>query len=699
MQNETGKTQQQLIEEIKSLQRQLAESEIYRAECERLERNLKLSEQKFDKLLRSIPDIFYITDEYGRITFISDAVRQYGHNPIELIGKNVLDLVLPEDRESARFRLNERRTGSRSTRLFEIRLFTRNKSSVPFEIKIMEVPDMPVFQVSTEGYYESGEHDGQYLGTLGVARDISRRKLVEGRLKTFREELQRKVGDFHAMVRQLNKIGIALSSEHNIVILLEMIVKEARIFTRSDGGSLYLKRNGQLRFEVTQNDTLTRRLGEAPFTPFNLPIDGSSVAGYVAMTGEIVNIADLEHIGGNMPFSLDAYRDFDSEHGYRSVSMLAVPMRNHKDEIIGVLQLINALDTRGEPTPYNKDLEELVFSLASQAAVAISNSRFIQDIHNLFEGVVTYSAQAIDSRSPHTAGHSERVAFLSLAMANAINSKQEGPFANVFFTEEQLTELKVAAWLHDIGKLGVRESVLDKVNKLSGERIETIVNRFSYIGYVFRSEAAERKLGLITAGYDPASVEVADLDRETDNKLKELKSDLDLIFRLNIPHHATPEDLQRLHVLESRTYHDIHGSVHPYLSHDEVEHLRVERGNLTDDERREIEDHVHHTVKILEKIPFTEELKNIPKIAAAHHEMLNGTGYPLKLTSADIPIQSRIIAVGDVYEALTAADRPYKKAVSHEDSLRILRDEADKGRLDPDLVELFISDKLYLQKT
>ncbi|MFA6473213.1 MAG: GAF domain-containing protein, partial [Candidatus Latescibacterota bacterium] len=275
------------------------------------------------------------------------------------------------------------------------------------------------------------------------------------------------IPDFKSLINRLNHIGIALSLEHNLNKLLDMIVSEIRDFSRSEGGSLYIKKGDELSFEVAQNEILSNRLGCVPFKTIRIPINHNSVSGYVASTGVLINIPDLELVGNDLPFSLQTTRDFDRKNGLKTVSMLAVPMKNHKDEIIGVIQLMNSRDEEGHVIPYGLWMQELVSSLASQAAVAISNSELIQNIKNLFEGLVTYSAQAIDARSPHTAGHSKRVAQLVMHQAESINKCKEGHFANVTFSEEELNELRMASWLHDIGKIGVREYVLDKVNKLS----------------------------------------------------------------------------------------------------------------------------------------------------------------------------------------------------------------------------------------
>lgn len=500
--------------------------------------------------------------------------------------------------------------------------------------------------------------------------------------------------DLRSLVKRLNSIGVALSSEHSLGRLLETIVSELRSFTRSDGGSIYIKKGDKLSFEVAQNDTLEKRLGNVPFKSSLIPIDTRSIAGYVASTGNLINIPDLDAVGDDTPYSLSTMREFDRKMNLKTVSMLAVPMRNHKDEIIGVVQLMNSLDDDGHPVPYDSWMVEIVSSLASQAAVAICNSILISDIKRLFESLVTYSAQAIDARSPHTAGHSLRVSKLVMRQAEAINRATEGPFRDVCLSNEEMNELRMAAWLHDIGKIGVREYVLDKVNKLSDDRIALIASRFDLMRSEAVGKAAERKLALLVGGAYSAE-KAAEIDRETAAETERITEDLALVIKLNRPGPFGPDEAERLTAAAARTYRDGEGIEHPCLDPDDLEHLLVARGNLTDSERGEIQSHVRHTLNILEKIPFTQELINIPRFAATHHEMLDGSGYPGNLRAEDIPFQSRIIAVADIYEALTAKDRPYKPPLPHETAVAILREEAKKGKLDGDLVELFINGNVH----
>lgn len=477
------------------------------------------------------------------------------------------------------------------------------------------------------------------------------------------------------LIKGLNQIGIALSSEVHLPTLLELIVSEVRVFTHADAGSLYIKDGDQLRFEVAQNDTLAVQigsLGEA-FRPYPIPLDKTSIAGYVATTGETLNIPDVYQLSG-----LEEYRfnpTFDERNRYRTRSMLVIPIRDHTNEILGVLQLINSLDENGEVTVFDRDQEELVASIASQAGVAIQNARLIAAVHEVFAALVRYSASAIDARSPHTAGHSRRVATYCMRLARAVSEEKEGPLAYINFSDKELEELSYAAWLHDIGKIGVREEVLDKIDRLTPAAMELIGTRFETI-----------KLAVVRDSSDAEKVE---------QKLAEVEQDLEFIKRINQAKRISPADIQRLREIRHKTYRNARGEVRTYLSADELHHLSIPEGNLTDEEYQEIRSHVAHTLNIINKIPFPRDLERIPLIAAAHHEKLDGTGYPLGLTSPEIMVQARILGVADVYDALTATDRPYRGALPTKEALQHLIREAQTGKLDPDLVDLFLRKRLY----
>lgn len=489
------------------------------------------------------------------------------------------------------------------------------------------------------------------------------------------------------LIGRLNQIGIALTSETHLPTLLELVVREVRRFTRADAGSLYFKAGNQLRFQVAQNDTLAGR-NRAPasaFRPYPIPLDKRSIAGYVAVTGETLNITDVYQLSGDAEYHFNP--DFDERNDYRSRSMLVLPLSHHDKEIIGVLQLINALDEKGNVTVFDTDHVELVTSLASQAAVAIENARLISAIHEVFAALVRYSASAIDARSPHTAGHSRRVATYCLRLARAVNDETDGPFANVFFSDKELEELNYAAWLHDIGKIGVREEVLEKADRLTPAAMELIASRFEMIKLAILYGARLNRGEEGGAPMNPAEA----LER----RLEEVDQNLALIRRINRAKWVRSEEIEQVKQIQLQTFRDARGQTRPYLTDEEAHHLSVREGNLTSEEYEEIRGHVLHTLNIINKIPFAKDLERIPLIAAAHHEKLDGSGYPLGLKAPEIMIQARILGLADVYDALTAADRPYRGAMSAEEALKILMREAETGKLDRNLVELFVAKKLY----
>ncbi|MDY6851501.1 MAG: HD domain-containing phosphohydrolase [Thermodesulfobacteriota bacterium] len=505
--------------------------------------------------------------------------------------------------------------------------------------------------------------------------------------------------DLKDQIQRLNDIGIALSSETKLDRLLDLIVRELRGFTLADAGSLYIRDGDDLQFEVAQNDTLQARQGAdaESFRPFPLPLTKKSIAGFVALTGETLNIKDVYGLDDSVEFSFN--QDFDKRNDYRTKSMLVVPMFDHRKGIIGVLQLINALDSKGDVVPFSQDVESLVLSLASQAAVAIRNAQLIASIKNLFAALVQYSASAIDARSPHTAGHSRRVASLALLAAAAIDRQTQGPFAETCFSEEELEELSYAAWLHDIGKIGVREWILEKFDKLNPTRMDLIRSRFDQIGQGFQLEHQRRLLDFYEAGRRPGPEEIAVLASERDRRLEQLRDDLDFLIKINTPGWMSDEDLARLDEIAAKEFTGGDGEEIRYLTDFEYKNLSIRKGNLTDEEYREIQSHVTYTYNIIKQIPFTPELSRIPDFAVAHHEMLNGTGYPKGLKAENIPLQARILGVVDIFDALVARDRPYKKAMPVEKALFILQDEAKVGRLDPDIVALFVKEKLWTDET
>ncbi len=481
--------------------------------------------------------------------------------------------------------------------------------------------------------------------------------------------------------QKLVEISIALTSETDLHRLLSRIITELRGLTGAQGGSLYLCAQARLTFEVAQNDIIACTADHelACFKYQDLPINDNSLAGYVALTGQLLNIPDVYELSPALPYHFDP--SFDQRTGYRTRSMLVAPLKDHQGEIVGVLQLLNAVGSNGEIQSFSKEDETLVLALASQAAVAINTVRLIATIRELFESLVVYSVSAIDARSPYTAGHSRRVAAYSLALAQAVNACQEGPLAAVTFSEPELEELRFSAWLHDIGKIGVRDALLDKKNKLTDQEMEAIRWRFCLASWQ-SSDPTERQA---------------------------LQEDLVFLQRLNALPYLPPEAPARLAQIAAKhltgperrgTAAEAEGLLRvdcPLLTSAELAALLVSHGNLTSREYAEIQGHALQTLHILEKIPFSQSLARVPRFAAYHHERLDGTGYPFHLTAAALPYQARILAIADVFDALTASDRPYRTGASCDSALHVLEEEAAKGRLDKDLVELFISGRVYEQ--
>jgi HD-GYP domain-containing protein (c-di-GMP phosphodiesterase class II) len=488
-------------------------------------------------------------------------------------------------------------------------------------------------------------------------------------------------------IKRLNQIGIALTSETHLPTLLELIVREVRGFTRADAGSLYSVDRNQIRFEVAQNDTLEARKNEVyeSFRPYPMPLDKTSIAGYVAITGETLNISDVYDLTGDEEYRFNPA--FDDRNRYRTRSMLVVPIRTQQNEILGVLQLINSLDKQDNVTVFDSEQEDLVASLASQAAATIQNARLITAVHEIFAALVRYSASAIDARSPHTAGHSRRVATYSMRLARSANEEAEGTLTDVFFSDKELEELNYAAWLHDIGKIGVREELLERVDRLTPASMELISTRFEAIKLaVARDFERQRR-----AEGGSKETDHAELER----RLREVDEDLGFIRRINKATRLSSEEIRRIEEIQTKSFRNARGEVRAYLSEEEVHHLSLPSGNLTGKEFQEVRGHVLQTLNIINKIPFTNDLERIPVIAAAHHEKLDGSGYPLGLTASDITIQARILGIADVYDALTASDRPYRGAMPVQEALQHLIKEAEAGKLDRDLVDLFVSKKLY----
>jgi HD-GYP domain-containing protein (c-di-GMP phosphodiesterase class II) len=539
---------------------------------------------------------------------------------------------------------------------------------------------------------------------VGVLSNLVERAFENLSLVRRQAELQQEVERAHREIDQLNEIGIALSTERDRASLLRLILRKCREITQSDAGSLYLIEEDavgerSLRFIVTQNDSV-----ESPFNETHLSIDSSSIAGYVALTGMEVVLDDVYDIPSDLPFSFN--RKYDEENSYRCKSMLAVPMNNPQGEITGVVQLINCkrdMGLRVGPrtvdsvvVPFPDRCRPMLRSLASQAAVAIENNRLYENIENLFEGFVRASVGAIEARDPTTFGHSFRVADLTVGLAQAVDRADSPAFRSIQFTQTEMKEIRYASLLHDFGKVGVREEVLVKAKKLYPRQLDLITQRFAYARKVLEHEQGKRKLTyLLEKGRENFLRCQPEFQRELEAQLRELDEFLEFIVRCNEPTVLPEGNFDRLAELATRQFTDSTGQRSPLLRPREVKLLSIQKGSLDDEERVQIQSHVIHTQSFLEQIPWTKDIKNIPAIASAHHEKLDGTGYPRNLGAPEIPIQSKMMTISDIYDALSATDRPYKRAVPWERALDILHDEAKQGLIDGQLLRLFCDAEIF----
>jgi len=507
-------------------------------------------------------------------------------------------------------------------------------------------------------------------------------------------------------IGELTRIGVALGTERDLKTLLDLILTQARRITQSDAGSLYLVEESEqgakrLRFRLAQ----TFSKPEAPFVEYTIPVDRTSLAGYAAVTGEPLVIDDAYFLPPDVEYSIN--RSFDERHGYRTKSMLVIPMKDHKEEVIGVLQLINRkrvfesvlatpADVEREVVPFSKRTVELVTALAGQAAVSIENSRLYEDIERLFEGFVKAAVLAIEQRDPTTFGHSGRVAEYTVRLAEVVDRAADGPYRLVKFTPEQLKEIRYAGLLHDFGKVGVREQVLVKAKKLYPHQLALIRQRHAFVRRTCERDFWQRRAEFLeTHGKKGYEVRRHELDAALEGQLKDLDRFLSIVLEANEPSLLPEASRNDLEELARRTYADPDGEFQPLLSDEEVRYLTIPKGSLDEQERQEIESHVTHTYNFLQRIPWTRELQQIPLIAYGHHEKMDGHGYPRHVTGEAIPIQTRMMTISDIYDALTAQDRPYKRAVPPDRALDILTQEVKAGQLDLELFRLFTDAKVF----
>lgn len=497
---------------------------------------------------------------------------------------------------------------------------------------------------------------------------------------------------------QLLEIGAALSAEPNLDRLLEHILQAARQLVQADAGSLYLfeesgEGDGRLRFLLAQNDSFP-----APNAEGSLNVDPTSIAGNVALTGQPLSIPDVNAIPDDAPYSFN--QSFDLQTGYTTRSVLAVPMTDRRGQLVGVLQLINRkldpvarlkspADVAAQVLPFTDRDQELLRTLASQAAVVIDNSRLVLEIQRLFEAFVRAAVTAIEQRDPPTSGHSARVAVYSVNLARALERDPPRAWSGITFPPDAIRQLRYAALLHDVGKLGVRERVLTKSAKLYPYQDELIRERFHHARRALQLAAAEDVLHGMASGATQDDASISTLE----DSLRQLEDEFEAacrdVERANDP--TTPLDglHRRLEQLAHRYFPGPRGEPEPLLEPAELRLLTLDRGNLDDEERREIQSHVIHSTRFLQTLPWPRSLERVPQIVALHHEKLDGTGYPDGVSGPSIPVEVRILTIADIFDALTSSDRPYRQSLTVERALEVLRKEAEGGGLDAELVDLF----------
>ena len=522
----------------------------------------------------------------------------------------------------------------------------------------------------------------------------------------------RTVDDLFRRLEQLNEIGASLSAERDINRLLESILLAAKAITRADGGTLYLLTEDdgtkRLKFEIMRTQSLNIAMGGTtgtpiPFYPIHLySKDGKPnnqmVAAFAALTGQTVNIADAYTAEG---FDFNGTRNFDKKTGYRSKSFLTVPMKNHENEIIGVLQLINSQDqTSGEVVAFSDADQRLAESLSSQAAIALTNRQLINQLEALFESFIAMINTAIDEKSPYTGGHCQRVPELTMMLAEAVNETKLGPLRDFDMSDKDRYELKIAGLLHDCGKVTTPVHVVDKATKLESifDRIHLIDTRFEVLKRDAEIELLKSTSALQQRGLDELSLRerTNQLQQAYKARLRQFDQDREFLRKCNIGGEFMPSEAQE-HVkkIAAYTWLDQSGNTAHFLTDDEIENLSIPRGTLTGKEREIINYHIVATIKMLEALPWPKHLRHVPEYAGGHHERMDGKGYPRGLTRDQMSVQARVMGIADIFEALTARDRPYKKGKTLTESLQILGKFKEGGHIDPDLFDVFIRRKVY----
>ncbi|MBE1299969.1 MAG: HD domain-containing protein [Alteromonadaceae bacterium] len=500
---------------------------------------------------------------------------------------------------------------------------------------------------------------------------------------------------------ELVQVGIELSTEKDTTLLLEKILNAAKRLSRADGGTIYgVTEDKKLKFDTLFNDSLGLYMGGSSGKP--IPFDGipiyeengdintHTLVSHAAGTGNIINIEDVYAV---TEYDLSGPRKMDEKTGYHTQSVLCIPMKNHEGDLNGVLQLINAQNDDGV-VPFDPDVAESIRALASLAAVALTNRELIDSMEQLFQSFTRLIAKAIDEKSPYTGGHCRRVPELTMMIADAVCRFDSGPMAEFDMTEEDKNELSIAGWLHDCGKIATPEYVMDKSKKLEAvfDRIEMVVTRFElaqrdielhYLRQVAKTDNSDEKSALLA---------------EMEAKIKQSQEDCEFVRRANTGgEFMTPEDQARIEKIGKETTLEVNGATQPLLTDEEIYNLQIARGTLNNEERQVINRHMDITISMLESLPFPKHLQRVPEYAGGHHEKMDGTGYPKGLTKEQMSIPARMMAIADIFEALTASDRPYKPAKKVSECLKIMGFMCKDQHIDPDLFEIFVKEKVYEQ--
>ena len=503
-------------------------------------------------------------------------------------------------------------------------------------------------------------------------------------------------------IRRLNEIGIALSTEKDTNKLFELILEEAKNITNADGRTLYMVDNkGNLKFEIMRNDSMNTIMGgtsgvDIPIPPVPKYFDDgepnlSNVCAYAAITGETINIQDAYEEKG---YDFSGAKAYDKSSGYRSKSFLTMPLKNHENEIIGVMQLINAKDKNtGEVIPFTSEVQEQVESIASQGAVSLTNKRLVEGLKILFESFIKLIATAIDKKSEYTGGHCNRVPVITMMLAEAVEKADYGKYKDFSMTEDERYELYIAGWLHDCGKVATPPHVVDKGTKLETitDRIDTVKTRFEVLRRDAEIDYLKKKMKL--NGSSNGSLKK--FEKEYNDKLEQLTDDETFIEKCNVGGEFMQQELQDRVVNISKYDYVDHGEKKSFLSENEIRNLNIAKGTLLPEEREIINDHIVITIDMLNELPYPKHLRKVPEFAGGHHEKLDGTGYPKGLIDADMSVQAKMMAIADIYEALTAADRPYKDGKKLSMAMRIMGFMKNDYHIDKDLFEIFVKEGVY----